>query len=170
MDERAGGRISEVERWCRRAREAEGEIDAFLCAWVALTIAAKRTSTSTRGARRLRDYLVFHRHVALEILDRHAFSERRLLGKLEPPPVSHPPTMLEMLDRACWDALHGPLTPVSRLERLARVLVQTENELLLEGVRPPEGMRLRLLTPFVLELLATCEATAAADGARSEAT
>ena len=149
-----------VRRWMTLAREQDDACDRFLMAWVALTIAAKRASTSTRPARRIRDYCIFHKHAVSAVLDRHRFGELKLFGNEKAPELTAEPTASDILKRAIWDYEHGPKTPEHRLERTAQFLVEAENQLMLGVQSPQDSLRLKVLTPLILDILDECEGRA----------
>lgn len=153
----SSARIDAVRRWIKRAEACDHPVDRFLAAWIALTIAAKRASTSSQPARRIQDYLLFHRGGVLELLHEQRFAEHKFFGPRELPPLVAPGTKVELLERAILEHKRGDTNPVGRLKRMAKLLVETESRLLLGTVAGESGVRLRFLTPFVLDMLRRCE-------------
>jgi len=160
MDTRIGPsgreRVAAIGRWLDRAVGMEHPVDRFLALWMALALAAKRRSTSTRPEKRIEDMLKVHKRAVVAVLDRHRASEVHLANE-PPPPGEGDGSKMSLLERAWWETRYGPETPERRVRRLAKLLRQAENELLRQGEPAPDAERLRLLTPILAQILENCE-------------
>jgi hypothetical protein len=162
-------RVTFIQKWLRRAQEAEDEFDRFFAAWIALVVAAQRVRDwsgrrmeEDSDRQRILDYLLAKKSVILRVIQIHtdqmkALARRRGTRWGDPIVDTGNQNLRALFERLADYCLAGtPMDDDERVRAVGQLLNRVRNNVF-HGIKVYDDRRdlelLRLVNPLLLGVL-----------------